>query len=449
MSLPSGFAQSAECPKTGSYAFKEHRLMVGRTHWFGSGCCGLVFSLTISGSLMSQQRELTLELSSEQKNLVVLSSDEEPSDSAISVSIQPLPIPIARSSPRPIDESIETELVEQMYPSGKPHIARQVALDSQGNYVNHGLYQEWTESGDLKVHGTFDMGKQHGTWVRYCTARESKLFESEPFSKFKAPFQSTAEFGSGALEGFWFITDKDGNRVMEIQLVEGNRQGSAVWYHPNGKVLWQSNYDKGFLHGDFVELDASGKTVRQTTFVHGQKSDSIREFHANKKLKAEYQVLSPKQTLASADDWSRSQLATYQTSGSPIKHGNFTSYYESGAVQSKATFKNGIQEGEFTSWHSSGQKEASGNYLDGKLHGKWQWWHTNGMPQAVANYQKGQVTGEILAWNEQGTKVRPDAALPVQATAESTKVAESKAAASKTDERSSRSAAVPRRPGNK
>lgn len=299
----------------------------------------------------------------------------------------------------------DVELVQQLYPSGSLKAAKHVKLDSKGNYVNHGEYQEWAESGELRVSGHFEMGKQHGLWVRFCTTKESKLLETEPYNKFKAPFQSTAEFDHGKLTGVWAITDKDGKKVSEIQLADGKRNGISTWYHSNGSVLWQSEYKDGQLNGMFIEKDATGKITRQTQYVHGQKTEKNIEYHANKKRKVEYQYLTAAQVAVSLDDWNKTTLATFDVKGGEVRHGSYTVFYENGSVRSQTNYKLGVQDGDFVSYFPNNQREVVGAYSAGKQHGKWSWWHENGMRKAIATYDQGVLTEPTLAWNDQGERV--------------------------------------------
>ncbi|MFO0940819.1 MAG: hypothetical protein U0930_08625 [Pirellulales bacterium] len=313
-----------------------------------------------------------------------------------------LPLEVTQSQ---VGEVGDDELVQQLHPNGSLKVAKHVKLDVNGNYVSHGEYQEWAESGELKMSGHFNMGKRDGLWIRFCHAKESKLLETEPYNKFKAPFQSTAEFVGGKLHGLWTITDKDGKKVSEIQLAEGKRSGIATWYHSNGAVFWQSEYKNGLLDGVFTEKDSTGKVTRQTQYIQGQKAEKNSEYYANKKRKLEYQFLTPAQVPVTLDDWNSTTLATYDVKGNEVKHGTYTVYYENGSVRSQVTYNQGVQEGSFVGFFPNNQREVVGVYLGGKQHGKWSWWHENGMRKAVANYDHGVLVEAALAWNDQGERI--------------------------------------------
>jgi antitoxin component YwqK of YwqJK toxin-antitoxin module len=385
--------------------------------------------------------------------------EDEPEEYVVQVDTTDVVSPAIVPANVSTDLAEGVELVQQFYSDGSPRIAKHVALDPNGNYVNHGEYQEWTEKGDLIVSGQYEMGKQKGLWVRFCDANSSKLFASEPYKKFKAPFQSTVEFVDGKMNGVWTIADKDDKKVSEIQLVAGKRSGRAVWYHPTGSVLWQSEYQDGLLNGNFIEKDATGKVTRQIQYLNGQNGEKKTEYHANKKPKLEYQYLTPAQTLVTPDDWNTSTLATYNSAGTDdskpeiIKHGSSVSYYENGSVQSQTSFKNGLQDGEFVRWFPNKQKEITGHYSQGRQTGQWSWWHENGMRKATATYENGSLVGTVMAWNDQGIRVSSADFVNTQAEPAPRPAAASKAAVSAPKRQATsggtRSASSSRRPGSK
>jgi len=337
------------------------------------------------------------------------SGNEDPE--RISSQLISLPAADSNSARTTASTQSQAELVIQRFPDGKHQIERQVVLDAEGNYVNHGTYQEWNEKGDLIVTGIYSDGRQHGLWVRFCNSNDSKIFTKDPYSKFKAPFQSSVEFEAGKLNGIWTITDKDGRTVSQIQFEQGVRNGPAVWYHTTGVPVWHSEYRDGLLNGLFVENDAQGKQLREVRYESGRRLGKKLEYYANKKLKSELEYLGPAQSLKTSDDWNRTVLATYELSGTEIKHGSHTVYFDNGSVRFVAEYTNGKPNGVFESWHSNGQKEVKGTYAAGVQQGEWNWWHPNGMRRSSVVYHNGNLKGETLAWNESGKRIQAGEAL--------------------------------------
>src|SRR5262249_9379461 len=61
----------------------------------------------------------------------------------------------------------EPETIRERYDDGKVRIERQVTLDADGNYVNHGEWKMYSHAGDVVAEGHYDMGKRIGTWTRW------------------------------------------------------------------------------------------------------------------------------------------------------------------------------------------------------------------------------------------------------------------------------------------
>jgi antitoxin component YwqK of YwqJK toxin-antitoxin module len=297
------------------------------------------------------------------------------------------------------------EIVRDRFPNGRLRVERQVVLDGNGNYVNHGDYAEWNQAGEIVTTGRFSMGKRHGAWIKSCRPADSAMFKAYPYSNFKPPFQSTAEFLGGHLHGVWTITDADHRTISEINLSAGVRDGRSVWYHPTGNVMYEATYVGGILHGPFVERDAKGTTVRDQQFTHGQRLEAEREFFSNRSVKGEFQYMSPPQNLISHDDWNSNQPARYDGKGNRVKHGPFTTWHENGQVKAKGSYSHGVLDGNYESWHENGQRDAQGEYKIGTQHGAWVWWHPNGMRRSAGTYLEGKPIGEWVAWNADGQKV--------------------------------------------
>ncbi len=302
-------------------------------------------------------------------------------------------------------DKTDTEVVRERFKEGRVHIERHVALDSNGNFVNHGDYEEWNQSGDVVCSGTFNMGQRQGPWIRFHQPKESKLFGTQPYTRFKAPFQSSVEFEKGKMNGVWVIVDAEKRVVSQIQLTAGIRHGQSAWFYPNGQFMFQADYSNGILNGAFIEKSAEGKVIREELYVDGQRSEVVKEHFANKAIKSEINFLTAPQRVLTQDDWETVTLATYSTAGERLRHGQYVVFHENGQMKLRGAYERGVEVGAFESWHANGEKAVSGIYENGRQQGKWSWWHPNGMRQSIANFEHGQVTDEVLAWNEQGKRV--------------------------------------------
>lgn len=312
---------------------------------------------------------------------------------------------IESDPPSLVEVAGEVETVRERFKNGKVRIEKNVTLDADGNFVTHGMFTEWNEKGDLVQTGTYKNGKRDGAWIKICQATQSKLFDSFPYNKFKAPFQSTVEFVDGEMNGVWSITDANDRVVSHISIEKGLRNGRAIWNLPSGMSAYEADYENGVLHGQFVEKDATGKVAKQLDYDKGCVRQLDKETFPNKQPKSEINVLSGKAKLVSKDDYESLNLATYVPDGEPIRDGAFVFYHENGTVRTRGTFKRGEVHGSFEVWHSNGERECVGTFQTGKQVGKWTWWHANGMRKSSGEYANDVLQGEMLAWDEKGKRV--------------------------------------------
>src|SRR3954452_8566117 len=115
----------------------------------------------------------------------------------------------------------EVELVRERYVDGKVRVERQVTLNNEGNYVNHGTWKMYAPSGDVAAEGQYTFGQRTGMWTRWSTRKDSNVLGEAPFNHFKAPFMSQATFADYKLDGDLIITDPNEKKMMAIAFHAG------------------------------------------------------------------------------------------------------------------------------------------------------------------------------------------------------------------------------------
>lgn len=372
-----------------------------------------------SGAAFAQGPGLNDDFSLHGPSIVVAANEDSPHaenwrrQQADSTLMPPLDREAIFSDDQPIEGA---EVIRERFPDGSLKVARQVILDADGNYVNHGSFSQWNAEGQKIVSGQFVLGIRQGVWSKTCLTEDSPLFAAYPYNAFEPPFQSTAEFLGGHLDGTWIITDAHGQVVSEIQLSVGTREGQAVWYHPAGAVMYKAEYLGGILHGDFVENDAEGKEIRSISYNMGQRVESEKQNDNHGRLVAEYGYLTAPQILLSNDQWHTAQPARYKAEGGRVKHGPFVTYHPDGRVDWQGEFSHGELNGEVQRWYPNGQRRLAGQYEMGQPIGHWTWWHDNGMPQIKGNYDDPS-SAPWMAWNTDGNRITDKVSPPLAPTA--------------------------------
>jgi antitoxin component YwqK of YwqJK toxin-antitoxin module len=298
----------------------------------------------------------------------------------------------------------EVELVRERHPDGAVKTERQVTLDRDGNYVNHGAWKLFSAKGDVLAEGQYHFGRRVGLWTRWLTKNDSPIFNEAPFNQFKPPFMSQAQFTDGEMDGEWIITDSNDRKVNQVSLKMGQRHGTATTWLPNGKIHRQASYDLGVPTGDLLEADRkTGELKRVATFVEGRKIITrTTHYPGNRQKQAETMYLGAATTQKSGDDFWTARLAKYATDGKELRHGVAKAWYANGRTEQEGIYQFGKKSGVFTFWHENGQVAATGEYRDDQAEGTWVWWHENGQKSAFGKYQNGQLIGEWRWWNESG-----------------------------------------------
>lgn len=312
---------------------------------------------------------------------------------------------------RPIKSYDEVEVIRERYPDGKVKIERQVSLDADGNYVNHGPWKLYAPSGTVVAEGQFDMGQRVGSWTRWLGREDAKLFSQFPFKQFKPPYASHATFTSGVVDGEWLVVDADNHKMLQISFSGGKRHGLMLTYLPNGKTYQQASYDNGVPVGDVLEADSkSGELKRVSTYIEGRRIiTKTAHFNKGKRTrkgelpkKSEEMYLAATTVEKAPDNFWSVTLATYEPQGQDLLHGPSKVWFENGKLQVEGFYERGKRSGTFTYWYANGQVAATGEFTNDLPNDVWVWWHENGQKAAVGKYREGALVADWRWWSNDG-----------------------------------------------
>jgi antitoxin component YwqK of YwqJK toxin-antitoxin module len=184
-------------------------------------------------------------------------------------------------------------------------------MDEKGQ--RHGLWKGTYEASKRpRYEGTFDHGKETGTFKFFDDTKELKVIATRDFS---------AKDGSAYTTFF----DQKGNKVSEGKEVNKLAEGEWKYYHFESKeIMSTENYSKGKLNGVKKVFYKNGKIAEETTYANG------------------------------------------------IKNGPYKKYSEKGDVFEDATYKNDQFDGPVT-YNDGAGKTIKGQFKDGKKSGKWKY----------------------------------------------------------------------------
>lgn len=321
-----------------------------------------------------------------------------------------------RQAPQAYDE---VEVIRERYPDGKIKIERQVTLDADGNYVNHGPWRLYSPSEVIIAEGQYDMGERIGNWTRWLGKNDAKVFGEAPFNRFKAPFASQATFTDGVMDGDWLVVDADNKKMLQISLSEGKRNGLMIMFLPNGNPFSQASYEHGVPVGDVLEADAkTGELKRVATYVDGRRiitktshytstsasrnRNRSRRNEEPKVKKSEEMFLAATTVEKTPDNFWSVALAEYEQQGTDLHHGPSKMWFENGKLQAEGFYQHDKRCGTFTYWYETGQIAATGDFTDDKPNDVWIWWHQNGQKAAVGKYRNGALVDDWRWWSDDG-----------------------------------------------
>jgi antitoxin component YwqK of YwqJK toxin-antitoxin module len=306
----------------------------------------------------------------------------------------------------------EVEVIRERYPDGKVKVERQVTLDADGNYVNHGPWKLYSPNEVIVAEGQYDMGKRVGNWTRWLGKNDSKVFADYPLNRFKPPFASQAMFSDGQMDGEWLVADADNNKMMQISLTAGQRNGLMTTFLPNGKVFRQASYDHGVPVGDVLEADSkTGELKRVATYLDGRriitKTAHYKRTNRNNRKgddlkKSEEMFLAATTVQKTPDSFWNVTLAEYESQGKDLLHGPSKMWFENGQIQVEGFYQKDKRSGTFTYWYHNGQIAATGEFVDDLPNDVWVWWHENGLKAAVGKYDAGKLVDDWRWWNDDG-----------------------------------------------
>ena len=328
----------------------------------------------------------------------------EPTLATTGSAVQPIQRPVrpegvATSSPVTGDE-----VFTERYPNGNIRVEREVALDAEDNYVNHGPYRLWSENGQLIAEGEFKMGARVGTWTRWASRNEAPLLNRPAFKRFAAPFLSQAAFVNGVAEGEWLIFDAQQRKCSQVSLQHGTRHGLAMIWAPDGTLIQQSTFERGMPQGDVLQLSTStGEMAIVKRFLDGrQLVNKKTTFPRSKKPKTDTNFLAAPTAEKEADDFWNIRFATYSSEGEPLRHGEWKTWHANGQLEISGQYERDQKVGKFVNYYASGQIAAQGTYRNDKHEGDWVWWHANGQKKVSGTCREGALIGDWRWWDEGG-----------------------------------------------
>lgn len=138
-------------------------------------------------------------------------------------------------------------------------------LDEKGH--KHGLWKGiYKDTKNPKFEGTFDHGKEVGTFTFYDNTKTKRVV-------------ATREFNSKDNSAYTIFYDLLKNKVSEGNVVNKEYEGQWKYYHRTAKtVMTLENYSKGKLEGMRSVFYPSGKIAEETMYKNDLKNGIYKRY---------------------------------------------------------------------------------------------------------------------------------------------------------------------------
>ncbi len=310
----------------------------------------------------------------------------------------------------------------------------------QGEYTNNqrsGTWLEYHNNGELSAQGSYAQDRKSGKWKQnwYTGSHWRELEFTSGISD--DPDETQCE----SIRGQWTAELKEryaGCQVCRV-VADGShklvKMGAWRWWHPNGELEREGQFDEDQAHGSWQEYNREGKLILSGEYDRGKRIGLWRGFYPE----------GPRQYEGRFDDTGAEQ-------------GQWTTYYKAGGIESQGQYEHGrrvglwiwwsrqgnlsqigmfntlqsasqsekalkplqdqkeIQDkdqaserdqdssksahkqieqriGLWLSWHKNCQLKTAGYYQHGEREGRWRWWKANGEGWRAENYIKSRSQG--------------------------------------------------------
>ena len=294
----------------------------------------------------------------------------------------------------------------------------------QGEYINNqktGAWREFHNNGEIAARGSYSLDRKSGAWAQnwYTGSHWRDLSFTNGISD--DPDESQCE----SIKGKWTAELKEryaGCQVCRV-LPDGSNQmvkiGAWRWWHPNGKLEREGQFNEDQAHGSWQEYNREGKLILSGEYDRGKRMGLWQGYYPE----------GPRQYEGRFDDEGNEQ-------------GEWTTYFKEGGVDSRGLYEHGYRVGLWIWWNRQGRLAQIGQFrhsipqktkgllpkskheheetkpkpdpqvkvegaeikpkIEEQRSGTWLSWHNNCQLRTVGRYKEGDRDGLWRWWKSDG-----------------------------------------------
>jgi len=209
---------------------------------------------------------------------------------------------------------------------------------------------------------------------------------------------------AGKQTGFWKVLRPDGSIDKTFTFNDqGEREGPAQEFYPNGQASLVLNYSKGKIDGPFTMYDECGNRTELRSFKAGDLNGPYTTYYANGQVRYRANIEADKVEGLEEEFYIDGAPEFSFNYAKGQKQGAFTSWYPNKAVEKKGSYDNNTLHGTFTEYHANGTVLETGSYEHGKRTGAWKTYFPDGKLSVEKTYDAtGELHGIYRDYDEQG-----------------------------------------------
>ncbi len=285
-------------------------------------------------------------------------------------------------------------------------IAREYAED--GRIIQLITYKKGFIVNRERINRFDSQGNKHGNWKYFHDNGELQL---------------ECIYKHGLLNGYYKEYDREGKLLNAYKYVEGEKQEFVAEltkldvkteYYPNGNVRVKATFKDDKPEGVWREYSEEGEIEKSYIYRYGvivgegiiteqgEKTGPWKEFYENGALKGEGAY----EKDVKVGPWTFyhmngeiEQAGVYDSLGRP--EGEWNWYYDSGILQRKESFRDGLAEGLMSEYDELGNLITQGTYYKGLEDGDW--FYELGDHREEGAYIEGLRDGEWRSYYRDGT----------------------------------------------
>jgi antitoxin component YwqK of YwqJK toxin-antitoxin module len=274
-----------------------------------------------------------------------------------------------------------------------------------------GVWEEYHNNGKLKAKGRYLKGKKEGPWALFWYSGEpwrTVMYEGG-VAREEEPL--ACEMISGA----WsedLEARRAGCHICRVSAEGAPKKlkvGRWRWWHPNGALEGEGDYEGGEPHGLWRQFNEEGRLTLEGRYEHGERVTLWRGFFSNGALQYEgrFEPLKEGEPPQKADqtEQAKDHPSAQHTQEEPSKgreEGVWYTFHANGSLESAGRYEGGRRVGVWAWWHESGALSQVGAYQEGVREGVWVSWHVEGGLRDLGAYVKGARRGVWRWWRETG-----------------------------------------------